>query len=288
MKIPLFNLSLVDGYKSPSQKIRILSEDWVSREGYCPSCGRSIVRMQNNRPVLDFYCTYCLENFELKSKKDKMATKIVDGAYKTMLDRLGSDTNPSLFLLNYQPQTWEIMNFVVIPKHFFIDDMIERRKPLKPTARRAGWVGCNILLDRVPQAGRIFIVRNKTVIPRKKVQEAWNQTLFLRKETPEMKGWILLTLKCIDAIQKPEFRLDEMYAFEENLKQEYPNNHHIKDKIRQQLQYLRDFGYLEFLGQGKYRKISKALTNTNIERRGDVCNQTLKRVLSKNLLLMTI
>ena len=215
--------------------------------------------MQNNRPVLDFYCPHCLENFELKSKKDKMATKIVDGAYKTMLERLGSDANPSLFLLNYQLKTWEIMNFVVIPKHFFIDDMIKRRKPLKSTARRAGWIGCNILLDRVPQAGRIFIIRNKTVTSRNEVLQAWKQTLFLREESAQMKGWILLILKCIDSFQKPEFRLDEMYAFENELKQEYPKNRHIKDKIRQQLQYLRDFGYLEFLGRGKYRKISKGM-----------------------------
>ncbi len=34
-----FNQGLAQGYKSPSQIIRVLSEDWVSHNGYCPSCG---------------------------------------------------------------------------------------------------------------------------------------------------------------------------------------------------------------------------------------------------------
>ena len=259
-----FNVSLVSGYKSLSQKIRILSEDWVSREGYCPSCGKEILRSRNNSPVLDFYCPYCLENFELKSKKDKVGPKLVDGAYKTMMQRLGSDTNPSLFLLNYLPTTLEIVNFVVIPKHFFIDEIIERRNPLASTARRAGWVGCNIILQKIPQAGRIFIIRNKISIARKEVLDSWRQTLFLRDaDVQHLKGWILQVMRCIDSLQNPVFKLDEMYAFEDSLKQKYPNNRHIKDKIRQQLQFLRDFGYLEFLGRGKYRKTGKSLANTS-------------------------
>jgi len=33
----------------------------------------------------------------------------------------------------------------------------------------------------------------------------------------------------------------------------HPNNAHVRDKIRQQLQVLRDLGLLEFLGSGSYR-----------------------------------
>jgi len=35
----------------------------------------------------------------------------------------------------------------------------------------------------------------------------------------------------------------------------YPNNNFIKDKIRQQLQLLRDKGILEFTSRGNYRKL---------------------------------
>lgn len=259
-----FNIDLASGYSSSSQKIRVLSEDWVSRQGFCPSCGNRLAQAPNNSPVFDFYCPACSENFELKSKKNEIGSKIVDGAYQTMLRRVDSDTNPSLFLLNYQPVTWEVRNFIVIPKHFFIDDLIERRKPLLPTARRAGWVGCNILLDRVPNAGKIFLIRDKVVVPRNEVVEAWGQTLFLREEgMRQLKGWILLVMHCIDSLNKTDFRLDEVYAFENVFQQEYPQNRHIKDKIRQQLQFLRDFGYLEFMGRGKYRRTVKSSANSN-------------------------
>ena len=59
-------------------------------------------------------------------------------------------------------------------------------------------------------------------------------------------------MSCIDKLGKSEFTLSEMYDFEYLLAQKHPNNKHIKDKIRQQLQFLRDKGYLEFLKRGSY------------------------------------
>ena len=52
-----------------------------------------------------------------------------------------------------------------------------------------------------------------------------------------------------------EFTLDQMYEFEKVLANRHPENHHIKDKIRQQLQVLRYKGIVEFKGRGHYRKI---------------------------------
>ena len=46
-----------------------------------------------------------------------------------------------------------------------------------------------------------------------------------------------------------------MYAFENELKLKHPENNFIKDKIRQQLQYLRDKGFVKFLERGKYKKL---------------------------------
>jgi type II restriction enzyme len=76
-----------------------------------------------------------------------------------MIERLQSDTNPNFFFLNYT-KNYEISNFVVIPKHFFTSEIIEKRKPLSETARRAGWTGCNILLSPIPESGKIFYIKN--------------------------------------------------------------------------------------------------------------------------------
>ncbi len=72
-----FNKTVASIYKNPSQKIRVLTEDWVDNEIFCPSCGTNIENYENNRPVADFYCPKCNEEYELKSKKDGMAKKLL-------------------------------------------------------------------------------------------------------------------------------------------------------------------------------------------------------------------
>lgn len=251
------NTNIGSNYKSPSQKIRVITEHWVETQVYCPSCGRRINRYPNNNPVGDFYCNYCSEDYELKSKKEySLGKKIVDGSYNTMIERLQDQRNPNFFFLNYETQSYRIVNFLIIPKHFFTPKIIEKRKPLSKNAQRVNWVGCNIILSDIPNSGKIFYVKNRQIIPRDEVIKNWKKTLFLRKtKKNELRGWILDVMKCIDHLKKPIFNLSEIYSFEEELRLKHPNNKHIKDKIRQQLQFLRDEGYIEFMGNGKYKLI---------------------------------
>ena len=52
-----FDRKIADGYKSQSQKIRVLTEKWVENSIFCPSCGDvKISKYENNNPVGDFYC----------------------------------------------------------------------------------------------------------------------------------------------------------------------------------------------------------------------------------------
>ena len=82
----------------------------------------------------------------------------------------------------------------------------------------------------------------------------WKKTLFLRNMIDiQAKGWLLDIMKCIDKIGENTFTLESLYAFEGALKRIYPGNRHVRDKIRQQLQVLRDKGYLTFSGRGTYR-----------------------------------
>ena len=249
-----FNQSLVSGYKNPSQCVRVLSEDWTGWNGYCPQCGNAcFVKQKNNSPVCDFICKECREEFELKSKKNAIGKKITDGEYKTMIGRLASANNPNFFFLQYRDADFSVQNFFVVPKHFFVPEMIEKRKPLAPTARRAGWVGCNILLAPIPDSGKIFYVRDGREVPKKAVLETWRKGLFLREEkesTP--RGWLLDVMRCVEKIGKNKFTLDDVYTFEEALRTLHPENNHITDKIRQQLQLLRDRGYVKFTGRGTY------------------------------------
>ena len=47
-----FNTEIADKYTSASQKARVLTEDWVLGQIYCPNCGGSITNYGNNKPVL--------------------------------------------------------------------------------------------------------------------------------------------------------------------------------------------------------------------------------------------
>jgi len=170
-----------------------------------------------------------------------------------MCERLESKTNPNLLLMNYDAAARVVTDLFVVPKHLFVRDIIEPRKPLAPTARRAGWVGCNIRLDQVPEAGKVWFVRDGAARPREAVLEDWREMLFLRRASLEARSWLVEVLRCVEAIGRPAFTLAEVYAFEPRLAALYPGNRNVRPKIRQQLQALRDAGVLRFEGGGRYR-----------------------------------
>ena len=253
-----FDVNKADKYKSNSQIARILTENWVSENSYCPNCGEDYLsKYDDNKPVADFHCSSCKEDYELKSKSGLLGNKIVDGAHKTMIQRITSDINPNFFFLTYSSSTWTVKNFLIIPKHFFTPDIIEERKPLSITARRAGWIGGNIDLTRIPSLGRIFLVKESKPLKKEDVLSKWNDTLFIKGSSTEAKGWTLDILNCIDKIPNREFSLSDIYRFEDELQKKHPNNSFIQPKIRQQLQILRDKGILKFVSKGKYMKIAK-------------------------------
>lgn len=252
-----FDKKIAEGFRSNSQRARVLTENWVENSIFCPNCGTTeIERHGNNKPVADFYCKNCLEEYELKSKRDFLGNKVLDGAFGTKINRLRSNNNPNLFLLSYDRNKLQVQNFLVIPKHFFIPKIIERRKPLSSTARRYGWVGSNILLNELPESGKIFYVKNREIAPRGNVLLKWKETLFLRGVKKfSAKGWLLDVMRGVEKLRRREFTLKDMYSFESELSKLHPNNRHIKEKIRQQLQVLRDKGYLKFTRRGRYRPV---------------------------------
>lgn len=241
-------------YTSGSQSARAWTEAWVSAWAYCPHCGNTkMSQFPNNTPVADFLCGSCKEEFELKSQKGKFGLKVSDGAYKTKCERLAASNNPNLLLMNYDRKSLAVVNLFIVPKHFFVPEIIQERKPLAATARRAGWIGSNILLGEVPESGKIHVVQNGVIRPKELVLEEWQKTLFLRSKSLEARGWLLDVLKCVESFGRGEFTLDDVYAFEQHLGDLYPGNQNVRPKIRQQLQYLRDGGFIEFVSRGNYR-----------------------------------
>ena len=110
------------------------------------------------------------------------------------------------------------------------------------------------ILDKIPKVSKI-------TIPKYALGEMENEGEILTTEsqtiTDNLKGWKRDIFIIINSFKKQTFSLNDLYNYENELHKVHPQNNNIKDKIRQQLQILRDLSLIEFLGNGKYRKLWK-------------------------------
>lgn len=252
----LLKPEIARNYKSYSQKARIITEKWFEENMYCPACPSSFLECTPpNEKVVDFICPKCDERYQMKSMSHPFGFKVMDSAYEPKIRSIKNGTSPNFVFMHYNRTNMSVQDVMLVPKHFISPDVIERRKPLSHSARRAGWVGSNILLGRLPIDARLNLVTNDFIVPKETVRESWKQFSFMREISISSKGWLTDVLACLRKLEKIEFTLNEMYSFEEALRKTHPKNKHIKPKIRQQLQILRNRGILEFIGKGKYQAI---------------------------------
>lgn len=183
-----------------------------------------------------------------------MGSKVADGAYDTLIARITSNENPDFLFMSYSIKEMCVTDLVMIPKYFFVPEIIEKRKPLPSTARRSGWIGCNIVIGQIPTQGKIAIINNGIEENHEMVFKRVTLSQKLSTEDLHARGWLMDILKCVDSIPTNEFSLSDMYQFEPYLYEKHPENNNIKPKIRQQLQILRDKGVIEFLDRSEYRK----------------------------------
>jgi type II restriction enzyme len=239
-------------YKAGSQIARVISEDWCSRELYCAACSSDrLSSSRANTPAIDFVCPVCDQCFQLKSFKTWNQKKIPDAAYDSMLRAIRSDRVPNLLILQYSAD-WLVRNLLLIPRVFFSETVIEKRPPLSPKARRAGWVGCNILLHRIPRDGKIPVVTNGSTVAEQQVRDEFSRIRKLADVPPSVRGWTLDVLGTVRKLGKARFSLQELYELEPYLQDIHPHNRNVRPKIRQQLQVLRDLGLIEFTSPGNY------------------------------------
>jgi len=248
------NLEEAGRFKSRAQIARIVSEDWAKRNLYCPACANDeLIQTKNNTKVFDFVCPSCISRFQLKSGKRWDEHRIPDASYGDMMEAISNDSNPNLFVLHYDTN-YTVRNLLLIPSFFLFSSAIEKRPPLAITARRAGWVGCNILLCNIPSTGKISIVADGLIADPTEVRSSYLKVKTFSFLNTSVRGWALDVYRIIEMLPR-RFTLREVYAHERRLIEAHPGNRNIRAKIRQQLQVLRDMGIITFLGGGDYMKI---------------------------------
>jgi type II restriction enzyme len=194
----------------------------------------------------------------LKVKHSAFGETVTDGAYTAMLAAIREDRTPNLLLMRYALAIWEVRDLLLIPSFMFSESAVIKRKPLAATARRAGWIGCNFALNRIPGSARIPVVSEGAISPPAEVRERYR---LARKQveglTVKQRGWRLDVLRVIQSLGKSEFSTSDIYLFEGELAELHPGNEHVKEKIRQQLQELRDRNLLLHIGRNCWRINSK-------------------------------
>src|SRR2546427_3586081 len=221
--------SLASEYPSRSQAARAVTEAWVGENLYCPSCpSESLESTRPGTKVVDFRCPECAEAFQLKSKAHPFHDRVVDSAYQPMIQSILTSTVPNFVFLHYQSEQWIVRDLFLVPRHFLSPSFVEKRPPLQPTARRSGWVGCNLLLSALPQDARIHAVTNGIELPSESVRGGWRAFSFLKDSDSDSRGWMADVLACVRDIRKPEFGLREMYAFEERLGTLHQDNRNVR------------------------------------------------------------
>lgn len=254
-------------YKSPSQIARNVTEKWAGDNLYCPKCGSPLTQHKTNTEVYDFFCNHSsqqfllfpqsVEEFQLKSTKsfpyNGFPMKILGSGYDAALRRLDSGTFPSLILLHYERKMEEVRDGLLIHRLSIPPSSIRPRKPLSNNARREGWRGYEIFLPGIPYAGRIPFIEEGEVAEKGAVLTRWKYVENIMEGNPNDRSWRSEIMLIVDRLPF-SFTLKDVYAQEYYLKKLYPNNFHIRDKIRQQLQVLRDKGYIQFIGNGRYQK----------------------------------
>lgn len=221
----------LDNYKSASQRARICTESWAVASLYCPACdSRRIDALPSGTHAADFTCPSCESRFQLKSKSSAFGNRVIDGAYAAMHRAIVSDETPNLFLLHYQLPKLTVENVLLIPHFAFTLSLLEKRKPLSANARRAGWVGCNFLLHRIPTDARIPVIQNGRPVSSARVRKAYERLRRLEKLNAQRRGWTLDVLQIVKGLNKQEFTLKEVYDQEDALAKLHPNNTHIQPK----------------------------------------------------------
>jgi Dam-replacing family len=128
------NTGLGLGYTNRTQQVRMISEGWITRYGYCLRCDSDeLTPTPANTRTRDFFCKVCRHGYELKSKRGLFTNKVLDGAYSAMMRTIREGNTPTFLLLEYS-STWSIQGLRAIHHSLITETSIEARKPLAASA----------------------------------------------------------------------------------------------------------------------------------------------------------
>lgn len=169
-------------YDNESQRIRDSTEVWAAENLYCANCGGPLDLSPANTKTKDFDCARCGESFQLKSMSRPIAGTVLGASYLTTRRSIEEGSHPSIIVLSYDRTSLKVHDVQIVHRAGISSTCIRPRKPLRATAGRAGWQGCDWLLGQLPPSAKIDVVQNGTEVPKKEVMKRWRETADLFHE----------------------------------------------------------------------------------------------------------
>jgi hypothetical protein len=149
---PLIDPTTATAYTSRTQVGRVMLETWAELNLFCVNCAAdALSRLPANTPVADFVCGSCEDRYQLKAKDGRFGSLIPGAAYGPTLKAIRNSRMPEYVLVEYDPRFHTVVFVDAIPGRLITEDRVRARKKLGPTARRAGWQGCNIDVSELPR-----------------------------------------------------------------------------------------------------------------------------------------
>jgi type II restriction enzyme len=245
---------LAEGYKSPAQQARVVTQAWAGNNLFCASCSSTnLTPMREGSEANDFTCPQCSLRYELKSKSSPIGKKIHDAGFNAMIRAIREDRTPNLVVMHYEKPQWKVRNLILVPHFAFSESAVEKCAPLSETHPRHGHILCNIILEQIPNDAKIPLIIDGVVLPSNRVRDHFKKLEPLKRFRARKRSWPLDLLHIVQSFGRKQFTNDDVYAFEDKLKELHPDNRHIRDKIRQQLQKLRDRNLLIHVNSGVWR-----------------------------------
>jgi len=128
------------------QALGNFGEERVTKDCSCPKCKRSktLVRLPQNFRCADVICDFCGYLAQVKSVTvasiEEVPRRILGATWNPQSERMQAGIYFPLFLVltNHRKSAYAIYYLSADLRR---PEMFKSRKPLSPTARRAGWTG---------------------------------------------------------------------------------------------------------------------------------------------------
>jgi type II restriction enzyme len=147
---------------SPHQALGTRGEKAVCKHAHCPRCNRRrpFKPLTVNFVCVDIICAFCgflaqVKATRLLSGTSSLPDRLPGSAWRPQHERMLAGIYHGLFVVGFRHDGRSLVCIDYVPPHILAatPSVFAPRRPLRPTAKRAGWTGFTFMLSELPAMG---------------------------------------------------------------------------------------------------------------------------------------